>query len=250
MIEEYQAAADELTRLLDLDVTPLAITFSDESPEGVAAFDEPMSEPADDGRRGRVSASCVFWMRGAERTFTTVGADHGNCSVGLMTHGFATPEDVAGHSDVAALLESGWVGSDDVHALPVVSTRHNHVTYGPLGESPADPDVVFLRLDPKQLMVLNDAVPGMVIAGKPQCHIIALAKERGLVAASVGCMLSRVRTEMGSHEMTCAIPGGELQRVLDELRRAEAVDRAVAAYAARDKARFRVGGGPRKGSSS
>ena len=240
MPDEHRAAAKELTSLLNLDVAPLAITFGDEAPEGVAAFDEPISEPTEDGRSGRVAASCVFWMKGAERTFTTVAADHGNCSVGRMTHGFATLDEVAGNSDVAALLESGWVGMDDVPGIPVVSKRYSHVTYGPLAETPVDPDVVFLRLNPKQMMVLNDAVPDMAIEGKPQCHIIAMAKEHNKVAASIGCMLSRVRTEMGNHEMTCAIPGRSLPDVLTKLKRAESIDDTVATYAARDKRRFRV----------
>ncbi|MGH2776542.1 MAG: DUF169 domain-containing protein [Actinomycetota bacterium] len=239
MQHDYRAVASELESLLDLDVPPLAITFSDEAPDGVSTFDEPMSEPAEDGRRGRVSASCVFWMRGAERTFTTVPEDHGNCSIGRMTHGFAKLSDVAGNSDVAALFESGWVGMDDVPKIPVVARSYGHVTYGPLPETPVDPDIVFLRLTPKQLMILNDAVPEMSLEGKPQCHIIAMAKEHKVVAASIGCMLSRVRTEMGSHEMSCAIPGSSVQDVLGRLRRAESIDNTVATYAARDKQRFR-----------
>lgn len=239
MRDDYRGVAEELTTLLNLEVKPLAISFSDHAPEGVPAFDEPMSEPAEDGRRGRVSASCVFWMKGVERTFTTVPEDHGNCSVGRMTHGFAQLEDVAGNSDVAALLESGWVGMDDVPKIPVVSRSFGHVTYGPLAETPVDPDIVFLRLTPKQLMILNDAVPEMALEGKPQCQIIAMAKEQNVVAASIGCMLSRVRTQMGSHEMTCAIPASLLDEVLDRLRRAGSIDGTVAAYAATDKQRFR-----------
>ena len=239
MRPDYKDAAAALTSLLNLDVAPLAITFGDGAPDGVPAFDEPMSEPADDGRAGRVSASCVFWMKGVERTFTTVPEDHGNCSVGRMTHGFASLQDVARNDDVGALLGAGWIGMDDVPRLPVVSTRHAHVTYGPLEDSPVDPDVVFLRLNPKQLMVLNDAVPEMAIEGKPQCHIVAMAKEHNKVAASIGCMLSRVRTEMASDEMSCAIPGPALGEVVDKLRSARSIDDSVAAYAAQDKRRFR-----------
>jgi uncharacterized protein (DUF169 family) len=128
---------------------------------------------------------------------------------------------------------------DDVPKIPVMSKGYGHVTYGPLSETPVDPDIVFLRLTPKQLMILNDAIPEMSLEGKPQCHIIAMAKEQEVVAASIGCMLSRVRTEMGPHEMTCAIPRSSLDDVLERLRRAESIDSNVAAYAARDKQRFR-----------
>ena len=63
-------------------------------------------------------------------------------------------------------------------------------------------EVHSLRRPLPQMMVLSDALPGMRIEGKPQCHIVALAKEHGEVAASVGCALSRARTGMRPDEMT------------------------------------------------
>ena len=45
--------------------------------------------------------------------------------------------------------------------------------------------MVLVRLTAKSLMVLSDAVPGLRIEGKPQCHIVAIAKEHGEIAASV-----------------------------------------------------------------
>lgn len=66
-----------------------------------------------------------------------------------------------------------------------------------------------LRANGRRLMVLSDALPGLRIEGKPQCHIVAVAKEQGEVAASVGCALSRARTGMRAAEMTCAIPAGQ-----------------------------------------
>ena len=59
-------------------------------------FDEPMPAPLPDGRTGRVPAGCVFWMKAADRTFGTVAEDHGNCSVGSLTHGFKTLDEVGG----------------------------------------------------------------------------------------------------------------------------------------------------------
>ena len=148
-----------------------------------------MPDSLADGRTGRVPAGCVFWMKAAESTFTTVAEDHGNCSVGSLTHGFKTLEEVAGNSDVAALLDTGWVTMDVVPHIPVVHDRPGAVTYGPLADTPVDPDVVFLRVTARQLMVLSDAIPALRIEGKPQCHIVAVAKEENEPAASVGCAL-------------------------------------------------------------
>ncbi len=234
----WSDAATALTDALQLAAPPIAITFSDAAPQGVAPFDAPMPEPTADGRTGRVPAGCVFWTKAVDRTFTTVAADHGNCSVGSLTHGFATLDEVAGHSDVAALVESGWVTMDMVPEIPVVNDRPGTVTYGPLAESPVDPDVVLIRVNGKQLMVLSDALPGLRIEGKPQCHIVAVAKQRGEVAASVGCMLSRTRTNMSSREMTCAIPATKLGDVIAQIEATAATDAIVASYAAEDARRF------------
>jgi len=236
---DWPALAEQLTDALALGAPPIAITFSADRPDGVAAFGDPMPDAMPDGRTGRVPAGCVFWVRSADATFSTVAEDHANCSVGTMTHGFATLDEVAGNSDVAALLESGWVTMDVVPQIPVVTEKPGAVTYGPLAETPVDPDVVLLRLNGKQLMVLSDALPGLRIEGKPQCHIVAVAKEEGEIAASVGCALSRVRTGMSANEMTCAIPAGRLGDVLDAVRTTAAADTTVARYAAEDARRFR-----------
>lgn len=236
--QNWAGLADDLSNALALGAAPIAITFGDAPPAGVEAFDDPMPEPMPDGRTGRVAAGCVFWMKAADRTFSTVAEDHGNCSVGSLTHGFKTLDEVAGNSDVAALLDSGWVTMDVVPEIPTVSAKPGAVTYGPLAETPVDPDVVLLRINGKQLMVLSDAIPGLRVEGKPQCHIVAVAHEEGDVIASVGCALSRVRTGMSVNEMTCAIPASRLGELVDTIQRNATADTAVARYAAQDAKRF------------
>jgi len=230
--------SSRLSAALNLATAPIAITFSAAPPAGVAPFDRPLPAPLDDGRTGRVPAGCVFWNHATESTFSTVKADHGNCSVGSLTHGFVTLDEVAGNGDVAALLETGWVTMDVVPQIPVVTEAPGAVTYGPLAESPIDPDVVLLRVNGKQLMVLSDAIPGLRIEGKPQCHIVAIAKEQGEIAASVGCALSRVRTAMPATEMTIAIPAPKVGDVIDAIERNAVADAAVARYASEDMQRF------------
>ena len=236
--DDWKSLSDRLSATLHLTSAPIAITFSGSAPPGVPGFDAPMPEPAADGRTGRVPAGCVFWTHAAQRTFTTVAADHGNCSVGSFTHGLSTAEEVVTNGDVAALVTSGWAPGNLLDVLPRVTSEPSNVTYGPLGSVPVDPDVVLVRLNAKQLMVLSDAEPGLKIEGKPQCHIIPMAHESQEVAASVGCMLSRVRTGMPSTEMTCAIPAPRLSEVVEKLESTNRVDSVVAGYAAEDASRF------------
>jgi len=238
-VTSWTTLAADLTAALHPTAPPIAITFhATTAVDGVAPFDKPMAPPSPDGRTGRVPAGCVFWMESVESTFSTVAEDHGNCNVGSWTHGFKTLEEAAAGGDVAALLESGWVTMDMIPHIPVVAEKPGSVTYGPLADTPFDPDVVLVRLSAKSLMVLSDALPGLRIEGKPQCHIVAAAKEQGDVVASVGCALSRVRTGMPSSDHTCAIPAARLAEVVGALQRTAETDAVVARYAAEDAQRF------------
>ena len=151
-----------------------------------------MAGPTPDGRAGRVPAGCVFWVHASKRTFTTVPEDHGNCSVGRYTHGLATLDEVGTNADVATLVESGWVDEAAFSSIPAVSSRGGDLLRSPCRRGQST-HVVLLRVNARQLMVLSDAIPGLRIEGKPQCHIVALAKERREAVASVGCALSRAR---------------------------------------------------------
>lgn len=235
----WRELSDRLTSALKPFASPVAITFlDDDQPPPVARRDETYPEPNAHGRTGQVPAGCVFWIHGADETFATSATDHANCSVGSLTHGFLTLEEAATKDDVGAVLESGWVDEAAVAELPRVTTKPTAVVYGPLAESGVTPDVVLLRINGLGLMTLKGAVPDLRIEGKPQCHIVAIAKEEGAVAASVGCALSRSRTGMRSEEMTCVIPGSRLQEVVDALEATVTLDRSMAAYASADAKRF------------
>ena len=85
----------------------MGITFHDTVPETADWLDAPMTEPTEDGRARRVSASCVFWAQHA--TFTTAPEDHGNWSAGRLTLGLVEAEGILDKTDVGTLLEVGWV---------------------------------------------------------------------------------------------------------------------------------------------
>jgi uncharacterized protein (DUF169 family) len=234
----HATLSDSLTNLLGLEHSPIAITFLDEIPDdGTIRFDEPISEPTEDGRSGRAAAPCVFWMHAHTRTFDTLAEDHGNCSVGRFTHGFAHAADILDKSDVAALLDVGWVTMEAFAGVAALSRRPAGVRYGPLSEASNEPDVVLLRVTPRQMMEINDAVD-VDWSGKPQCQILPRAADQGLIAASMGCALSRARTGMGDDELTVAVPGHRVEELVQALQPVTSADQAVVGYAAADLARF------------
>jgi uncharacterized protein (DUF169 family) len=234
----WENLSDELTRALGLQHAPIAISFTNDAPAAAPLLEGDMPAPSGDGRTGKAPAGCVFWIKAAGATFTTVPSDHYNCSVGSVTHGLKKLEEVMANEDVQGILEAEWVTPEEAMQLPVVKDSHNFIVYGPLADTPLDPDVVLLRINAFQGMVIHDAFGEMDIVGKPQCHIIPMAKEQDKIAMSTGCMLSRVRTGMSPHEMTCTIPAGRLGEVVDKLQARRMANSAVAAYANKDLTRF------------
>ena len=235
----WGALSSRLTAALRLAAPPVAISFHADAAEAEAAkLERAPAAPNARGRTGAVPAGCVFWMEAADKTFATLPADHANCSVGSLTHGLIGLEEAAACDDVEAVLGAGWVDEAAVLALPRVAERPEAIVYGPLRDAGGRPDVVLLRLNGRGLMTLRDAFPDMPVEGKPQCHIVAMAKEQDQVAASVGCALSRTRTKMAPDEMTAVIPGGRLEAAVDAVEAAAALNGMMAGYAADDARRF------------
>ena len=238
LTHNWEELANRFKHALGLSHAPIAITLSQEAPAGVPFYEGDVPAPSEDGRTGKVTAGCVFWIKSQDRTFTTKADDHFNCSVGSVTHGLKTLNEVMGNEDVASLLESTWVTPEEAMQLPVVKTRHQFITYGPVSQTPIDPDVILLRLSAYQGMVLHDSFGDMPIVGKPQCHIVPLAKEQNQIAMSTGCTLSRIRTGMSPDEMTCAIPAGRFPEVVEKLETRQRANAHVASYANADGRRF------------
>lgn len=236
-MNDHASAQRELVDLLGLVHAPVAINFHETLPTEARWHDAPMTEPTEDGRSGRVPASCVFWAEAHEASFTTVPADHGNCSVGRFTHGLVGAEGILDKTDVATLLEVGWVTMEAFAGVAALDRKPAAISYGPLAESAGDHDVVLLRVSPKQMMAIGDAI-AVEFSGKPQCQIIPRAADRNVVAASMGCALSRARIGMSDDELTCAVPAGRVDELLGGLRSVRRADDAVVGYALADKARF------------
>jgi uncharacterized protein (DUF169 family) len=239
MTTEVGGLTARLIELLGLEHPPVAISFHRRTApaNGAPYFDLPMSEPTEDGRQGRVPASCVFWIHGHQSGFHTLPADHGNCSVGRFTHGLASAPEILDKGDVGALLDVGWVTMEAFAGVAALPFQPAAISYGPATEAGDEVDVILLRLRPRQMMEIADAV-AVEFSGKPQCQILARAAGQGTVSASMGCALSRARTGMGDDELTCAVPRHRLAEVVDGLAGVVGADQAVTGYAQADRDRF------------
>jgi len=209
---DYRGIEQRILKALGLARRPVAVSFRDSAPAGVARFTG--SEPS----------GCGFWRLAREgRTFFTVPSDHYNCAIGSHTHSIALPPDRSKELDQTLTLMTGigYIKMEEVARIPRLPTTPGVVIYAPLGETPVDPDVVLFVGTPGRVMLLQEAalrtgvasaLPGL---GRPTCMALPAALAHGAVT-STGCVGNRVYTDLDENELYVAIPGSALAGVADE----------------------------------
>jgi uncharacterized protein (DUF169 family) len=222
MVNSTQSIAQDLRTALDLTIAPIAISFADSIPEGVPAF------------QGAAPAGCRFWQEASTRVFATVPSDHRLCAIGVYTHRL---QPGAGYeSDLRDALkvfgDLGYVRPQDLPFVPVLNREAKVVIYGPLGQTPGEPDVVLLFVRPDQTLILSEASqqlenglpPAM---GRPACAVVPQAYNTGRTALSLGCCGARAYLDALKPDLALyAIPGPQLAGFaarVQELSKANAV---------------------------
>ena len=203
-----------LEQLLSLTSSPVAIAFVDEVPVGVAHVSA--VEPA----------SCGYWRRAAAgEVFYTTANDHKNCPIGAHTHN--VPLSSTEKADLMSLVET-MVSLQylKLEEVPLIQTRRTPLrvaVYSPLKASVIPPDVVLVRGNPRQLMLLAEAAQAAGVAGagptmgRPTCAVVPEAINADRTASSFGCIGNRIYTEAADDEAYFAIPGGQLRAVEEKL---------------------------------
>lgn len=203
-----------LEGLLGLTSTPVAITFTDKAPHGVARVAAP--EPA----------GCGYWRRAAAgEVFFTVADDHKRCPVGAYTHNVTLAP--AEHEELMDLVQTmvglSYLEMKDISEIPTRKTPLQVAVYAPLAMSPVPPDVVLVRGNARQLMLLAEAAQAAGVAGtgatlgRPTCSVLPQALNSARTAASFGCVGNRVYTGAGEADAYFAIPGPQLAAVEGKL---------------------------------
>jgi uncharacterized protein (DUF169 family) len=203
-----------LSELLRLDSPPVAITFADDIPAGVPYVSE--TEPA----------SCGYWRRAASGdVFYTVSDDHKRCPVGAHTHHVELSADE--QRELMGLIQTmvglSYLKMEEIPQIPRRTSALRIAVYAPLAAAPLAPDVVLVRGNARQLMLLAEAASSAGIAGtgatmgRPTCAVLPQALNSGRTAASFGCVGNRVYTGADENDAYFAIPGSQLGLIEESL---------------------------------
>jgi uncharacterized protein (DUF169 family) len=194
---------------------PVALAFTSSLPPGLR-------------RRPAAQASgCSFWKVAADdgEPFYTEASDHFGCTVGAYTHGadLPPPKQEELSSTIGTMVSLTYLREDEVPQIARRSAPLRFVVYARLAQSPVPPDVVLVRGNARQLMILTEAgraaghVKACPTMGRPACAAIPLSMASGEIVVSMACIGNRVYTELPDDEGYVAIPGGALESTMSKL---------------------------------
>jgi uncharacterized protein (DUF169 family) len=206
--------SNQLQDLLGLRVPPIAVTFQETAPANV-----PRVEAAG-------PSSCAYWKRAAAgQTFYTEATDHYNCPIGGYTHGVVLPpaqmQELQGV--VETMINLGYLRAEEVPNVPRRETPFRVAVYAPLSAVSSVPDVVLVRGNARQLMLLEEAVQAAnvggsaALMGRPTCAALAATLRSDRAVSSLGCIGNRVYTDLGDDEFYYFLPGPQLNAVVAKL---------------------------------
>ena len=232
--------AQTLTTSLQLSQPPIAVSFTDRVPEGVAAFE------------GSVPAGCRFWQEAATRVFATVSAQHDLCSIGVYTHNLeSTPGQQKDLGDALKVFgDLGYVRPEDIPLIPVLQRQTRVVVYGPLGQTPLAADVVLLFVQADQSLILSEASQQMEgglppAMGRPACAVIPQAFNSGRTALSLGCCGARAYLDILTPDVALyAVPGAKLAEFTGRVAALAKANTILTAFHTRRRADVEAGGRP------
>jgi uncharacterized protein (DUF169 family) len=206
--------AERLSTLLSLRNPPIALSFVDAPPDGMAQATKP------------VPSACTFWRQAEQGTFYAAAAQHFNCPVGSMVMGFELPAEVGEQLGglVQSMCDAQYLSMDEAAKIPTVGRASAGIVYGPLREFPLDPDLVVLWVNVAQAMLYTEAAgraawtaAPMDVTGRPGCAALPRALADGQPGMSLGCAGMRTFTEVGDDLNLAAIPGSALPGFVDAL---------------------------------
>ena len=206
--------ATQLQQLLELESPPIAITFRPEAPPGIARVNEV------------APSGCTYWkLAAAGNVFYTEASDHYGCAIGSYTHGVELPPAQA--KELQGMIETmvglKYLKMEEVPGIPRREEPFGVAIFAPLAKAPVEPDVVIVRGNAKQMMLLAEAAnaAGVTstggIMGRPTCAMIPAVMKSQQAAMSLGCIGNRVYNELSDGELYFSLSGPLLSNTTEVL---------------------------------
>jgi uncharacterized protein (DUF169 family) len=234
-VEDVRAEAQQIQDLLGLRSPPVAVSYQATPPHDI-----PRVESA-------APSGCTYWELAAEgRIFFTEAPDHYNCPIGAYTHNINLPPERAPELSgvLGTMFSLGYLRPQEVADVPRRREAFGAAVYAPLAQTPFEPDVVLVRGNARQVMLLTEAAAAAGVAagaglmGRPTCAAIPRALSSQGAVASLGCIGNRIYNGLADDELYFILPGKHVAAVAEKLVTIVHANRELEKYHQAKKAAF------------
>ncbi|MGP8076877.1 MAG: DUF169 domain-containing protein [Thermoplasmata archaeon] len=215
MDEELRAVAEQLTQQLELELPPVQVSYLDHPPKGIPEHP------------GGVPSVCTFFAFGTRSAFYAGLPQHEDCEIGAFVLGIPPEGAVGGRlmATIGDMQKEGYLNPGEEAKVPHNAQAPKFVAYGPLGSLPVAPTGVLLFTNPHGAMLAAEAagsspeVWNVPMNGRPMCAIMPILNQGAPVGLSLGCVGSRIYTDLGVDKMVVGVRGDHLQAFAKKLER-------------------------------
>jgi uncharacterized protein (DUF169 family) len=221
---------------LQLSMSPIALGFMDNAPEGVSVFES------------AVPSACAFWTRAEKGLFFAKAEAHENCPIGVMTMGFPISLQVMSSLTdfVSKMCGVEYIGAKEPEHIPRMERAAKGILYGPLASFPTHPDLVLVWVNGRQAMLLEEAL-GTVCwdrmenadaFGRPACGALAISVNESKPTLSFGCSGMRTFTEVQDDKLLASLPGSLLESLPAKLQKTVQANQEMLIFYRHHKAQY------------
>jgi len=215
MSEDLRQVADQLTRQLELELPPVQVSYLDHPPKGVPEHP------------GGVPSVCTFFAFGTRSAFYAGLPKHEDCEIGAFVLGIPPEGAVGGRlmATIGDMQKEGYLNPGEEAKVPHNDHAPKFVAYGPLGTLPCAPTGVLLFTNPHGAMLAAEAAGSapetwsVPMNGRPMCAIMPILNQGAPVGLSLGCVGSRIYTDLGVDKMVVGVRGDRLTAFANKLER-------------------------------
>lgn len=233
---KYENIAAGISSRLQLASPPVALSFVEAAPTGMAVFDQ------------EVPSACTFWRKAETEMFYAPAEKHFNCPIGAMTMGFDMPKEVQQNlmEVVKMMCGAGYISPEEAARIPSVKKKKSGIVYGPLRAFTTEPDLVIMWLTPGQAMIYNEAagtcrwtesLPTPAF-GRPSCAALPVALDKSQSTLSLGCLGMRVFTDVSQDQLLAVLPGSRIEEFSRALESVVAANQTMGEFYQGHKAKY------------
>ena len=229
-MDSLQKISKEITRILSLTSSPVAISFVDKCPKGTRRSQKPVE-------------ACALWGKARDGPICAPPEDHSLCWMGVYAMGYElTPElqdqkrrEATGMAKFRIMTPKAF--EKFLSRVPSLEGKSaKFVIYQTLESAEKNPDMILITCKPEQALTLTDSIAyenggaTPVLTNQPGCAIVPAVANQNRIVLSLGCGGSRKIFPIKPEEVLVGIPFSMIEGAIKAIKQNVAGNKKLTKY--------------------